>query len=429
MAIDAGIYFSAQNGRLYGVDAKTGETLGGVWNRPGNTGLEAGGDVRNDIAVADGLLYYVTSNQVFHAVEVASGVQKWGQRVDADVTNATPVVDGESLLLAAGSSLSSWRMGTGQTRWLIQLPAPAAVAPAVDADGNAYVITTDLNIYAVDSRGRGLWRKPAHLDYEVFAPPTVANGLVFVGTAEGGLYAFDAATGTLKWNYVIPPTGLYVDQVPTRTNVYARPAVAGDTLLVLSDDGALTAFRHSATNTLPPTATQLEPQPGDYLSGRPPFYISAHVEDAGSGLNLDTLKLQVDGTDVPRRPTGPDFVDKPGFTYNADTSIVDYATVESDAGKSVTLPDGHHSATLSVHDWMGNILTKTWGFTIDDTIPRGPRKPVFPGNPNGTRQQPTSPNPGTSGSQQPGRGYQNGGGNGGGGGGRRRRGQQNNDTN
>jgi hypothetical protein len=35
--------------------------------------------------------------------------------------------------------------------------------------------------------------------------------------------------------------------------------------------------------------------------------------------------------------------------------------------KLPTLADGQRTATLTVSDWKGNVLTKTWSFTVDHT--------------------------------------------------------------
>jgi outer membrane protein assembly factor BamB len=85
--------------------------------------------------------------------------------------------------------------------------------------------------------------------------PTVANGVVFVGTANGGaVHAYDAATGADLWN-----TGTAI----TGGATYAAPIVAGGTLYVASWDGFTTtaggtvrAFA-AGSNQQPPPPTVL----------------------------------------------------------------------------------------------------------------------------------------------------------------------------
>jgi outer membrane protein assembly factor BamB len=60
--------------------------------------------------------------------------------------------------------------------------------------------------------------------------PAVANGVVYVGSYDGKLYALDAVTGALKWSYA------------TGHHFSSNPAVANGVVYVGSWDGTLYAF-------------------------------------------------------------------------------------------------------------------------------------------------------------------------------------------
>jgi outer membrane protein assembly factor BamB len=45
--------------------------------------------------------------------------------------------------------------------------------------------------------------------FRAYSPPAVANGLVYVGSPNSGLYALDAATGALRWTALTPGTVSY----------------------------------------------------------------------------------------------------------------------------------------------------------------------------------------------------------------------------
>lgn len=370
------IYFAADNGRFYGLDARTGKLLGGIWSSGSSPGIPIGGDIVSDFAIdANNTMYYITADQALHAIDLATGVQKWAQRLDMDVTNAQPVVVGDTIYLAASNTLSTYRTRSGYRVWTVPLPNEAATPPAVDASGNSYVPTTDGYIYAVNGRGRGIWNQPPRLANAIMAQPLIVGGDLVVGTARGGVYVFNLATGGLKWNYAAVPSSVNVQQVPVDANVSAHPVVVGNTLFVLTDDGTLTAFRHDAPDTLAPELTVVEPTQGDHLNGLAPFTISAHIVDEGSGLNLDTLSFKLDDTAIPRQRGSADDIlntnQKPGFTYTSETGLVAYSILESSAGtEAVGLSDGIHRATITVSDWMGNQATKTWMFYIDNTLPR-----------------------------------------------------------
>lgn len=361
------VYALGQNNRLYAINQKTGDFLPGIWSVKGKAGLDLGGDATSGVSFANGFIYYVTGNQVLHAIDLNSGASRYANRISGDIRIAQPVVTGETFYLATGSTLSKYRTN-GLLVWPLHLPSDAAAPPTVDAEGNAYIVTTDRYIYAVNSQARSLWKKSVRVDEEVLASPLIVDKLLIVATTRGGINAFDLATGELKWNYIMGASATNPRFVPLTTNIASTPIAIDGTLYVLSDDGSLTAFRHDAPDAQPPTITRLVPDQGDYLNGRPPFHVSAKLSDTGSGINPSTLRLQLDGKDIPRRPV--EATEKEGFVWDTNDGTLDYYTQESDAGRGSNLSDGHHTITVSVKDWMGNAATKSWEFTIDDTIPR-----------------------------------------------------------
>lgn len=371
------VYFVSGGARIHAVNISTGETLGGIWKQGRYVGLDSGGDIATDTTVANGLLIYATGNEIIHAIDMTSGIQKWTIRPGSIDRSSMPIVTGESLTLVNGPILSSWRVANGQFRWRVQLPNGAAVPPVVDGDGNIFVITDLRQVLAMNTRGRYIWPQTPILDYFPIASPVLTDDLLIVATSKGGIYAYDKTTGALKWNYSVLPSATSAGKIPNDVNIGARPVVAGNTLYVLSDDGALTAFRHDAPDSLPPVISHLEPDQGDALNGRPPFFISAKILDEGSGINISTLKMKLDEETIPRRSLNSDITDKNSFTYDPDSGKIEYSSVDI-SGKTSTLKNGYHSVTVSVKDWMGNQLNKNWSFLIDDTIPRRARKGTTP---------------------------------------------------
>jgi len=363
------VYFASAEGKLYSVSLQTGAPVEGVYKSGLNTG-----DLAGDIASADGVLYFVTTNSRLHALNAAAGVQRWSQPYNGISGRATPVISGETLFIASGTSLAAYRTSTGSRSWLMTTHNDITAPPAVDADGNVYITTADRGVFALDSLRKPIWPKGAETNYEVDTQPVVTSDLLILGTSAGAVYAFDRATGELKWNYAIQPTSSDPNDEPTTNKIAARPVIAGDVLFVLTDDGALTAFRHDAPDALPPMVDHLEPTQGDYLNGRPPFEISAHIADDGSGLNADTITLRVDDKMIRRGLKEEEVALKPGYIFKPDDGTLKYTILENDAGTTSGLTDGHHTATITASDWKGNTVTKTWTFVIDDTLkPRAKR--------------------------------------------------------
>ena len=80
-------------------------------------------------------------------------------------------------------------------------------SPAV-ANGVVYVGSDDDNLYALNaSTGALLWEYTTG-GFFFNSSPAVANGVVYVGSYDGNLYAFDLAGGLLSQSF-IPPARPY----------------------------------------------------------------------------------------------------------------------------------------------------------------------------------------------------------------------------
>jgi len=149
-------------------------------------------------------------------------------------------------------------------------------SPAV-VDGVAYVASFDGNLYAFDADGCGqemcqpLWSGATQND--IVSSPAVANGVVYIGSADHNLYAFDAkgcgkSSCAPLW---IGPTGSAI--------LYGSPVVANGVVFVGSGDKKLYAFKAAGCgqNTCQPLWTA---QTGDHIYSPPA--VSAGVVYVGS---------------------------------------------------------------------------------------------------------------------------------------------------
>jgi len=113
-------------------------------------------------------------------------------------------------------------------------------SPAV-ANGVAYINSTDGNLYALNAHtGAKLWSYRTYSNAE--SAPVVVNGVVYVGES-GALYALNASTGALLWTFIEPNPG------PGAIEVFS-PAVANGVVYVTSYDGFLSALNASTGSVL-----------------------------------------------------------------------------------------------------------------------------------------------------------------------------------
>lgn len=377
VVVDNNIYFGSGDQRIYCVNATTGDPNLAIWSNGKRAGREIGADFAGNIVATNDTLYFVTGDQVLRAVSINSATQRWAQRLNATAANITPTLSGDGIYVAVGDMVYGFRTATGQMRLSFNIANEALTSPAVDGDGNVYAINSERLVVSISPRGRANWKQIPQLEHEAIAPPIVKDGILFIGTVLGGVYALDTQTGAIKWHYVVQPSAIDNTRIPTATNVSAQMLAVGNLLYALSDDGSLTAF-NSTTNkqdSLAPLVTVKEPTQGDYLNGRPPFHISAKITDEGSGVVSRSVQLLLDGQPIARRPSARTFSDKPGFSFDTDTGELEYTILDNDTGTRTTLADGHHKLTVIAQDWLGNTASKTWSFFVDDTIrPKAKKK-------------------------------------------------------
>lgn len=89
---------------------------------------------------------------------------------------------------------------SGSLKWAFKTEGPIFGSPAV-ADGVVFIGSADTNLYAVDQKtGQQKWKfKTAE---PIASSPAAANGIVYFGSYDGGFYAVDAATGVRKWRFL-----------------------------------------------------------------------------------------------------------------------------------------------------------------------------------------------------------------------------------
>jgi outer membrane protein assembly factor BamB len=99
-------------------------------------------------------------------------------------------------------------------------------------------------LYALDATtGEERWR--FQTGDTVWSSPAVANGVVYVGSFDGNLYALDAATGQERWRLRIvedATPGEDSRDSESREWIFPSPAVVDGVVYIGSGDGYLYAI-------------------------------------------------------------------------------------------------------------------------------------------------------------------------------------------
>ena len=219
------------------LDAYTGRL---IWKLP----IEALGP-RESVAVAYGHLYLIPGN-VTTAVDAISGSEYTTLNELWAIGTPFSAVDNDWPMWRHDPAHSSTAQGGPSNltlAWKFTTNGAVISSPSV-ADGIVYVGSQDKNIYALGAWSGSLIWNFTTLD-TIESSPAVANGKVFTGGDDGYVYSLDAYNGRLLWktfvNGDLPFTfGSLV--------LKSSPAVVGDGVYIGSLDGYLYALNANNGN-------------------------------------------------------------------------------------------------------------------------------------------------------------------------------------
>ncbi len=142
----------------------------------------------------------------------------------------------------------------GSSLWHYTSQVPFISFPTI-ADGVVYVGTLDSHLTALRANdGILLWTYRSSNPFQPFSP-IMANGMIYLSLQKGGMDVLRANTGVLLWRYIPPIPSL---------GLYPQPLVANGVVYMLTQDGHLSALHATngstiwrvalhATDILPPT--------------------------------------------------------------------------------------------------------------------------------------------------------------------------------
>ena len=192
-----------------------------------------------------GRLYVVTTDYRVHAVDIENPpaspddlIWTWDGASEHPVWGAPALIEGADgrLLVLAGldgriTALQLDGAQAGLPAWSRRLDAGIA-SSLVGHDDTLYFGAFDRTFYALDPRaGDVIWT--AQGSNWFWSTPTIAAGVVYAADLNGNLYAWDAATGTARWN------APYAAGERIRTRPIMIEGDPGATLVLVSRDGVI----------------------------------------------------------------------------------------------------------------------------------------------------------------------------------------------
>jgi outer membrane protein assembly factor BamB len=250
---DGLLYFVSSTGALAALDVATGQTkwvFAAEYDRKfeaknlhgylsaAQTVPDAWDVFTSSPAIANGKVYFGSGDGGVYAVDARSGVLQWKFQT-ADVVHASPAVAGNTVYIGSwDGNFYAIDAETGQQRWVFRAGQDPAIhnqvgfqSSAAVVDGIVYVGCRDAHVYALDARtGLRKWDYPTSKSW-VNGTPAVRDGIVYVGTSDSSRFmALDARTGRLRFNF------------DARAFVFSSAALAGELAYVGSHNGRLYAI-------------------------------------------------------------------------------------------------------------------------------------------------------------------------------------------
>lgn len=218
---------------VWAFDAVTGATR---WR----TGASVS-NINGSPTVADGRVYVATTEDQVLALDAATGARIWDAKPNggrgSGFYSSPTVADGKVFAASLNHRVYALDAATGAVLWSFQTSGHNSSTPAVSG-GTVYFGSRDGNVYAVDAQtGVQRWkvRYATNIVASFQSSPAIAGGTVYIGTNnDRRVLALDAATGAQRWS------------VRTGGVVMSSPSVANGVVYIGSNDRSVYALR--ATN-------------------------------------------------------------------------------------------------------------------------------------------------------------------------------------
>jgi outer membrane protein assembly factor BamB len=180
----------------------SGERSGEIFSEGRWTTSVSGWTIATPV-VEDGYLVTVTLDGVVSALQADTGEFVWRVSLGSSVQGTPTLARGRVFVPTGSGILYALRLADGATLWTRDLGGMTLSSPT-PIDGDIVVapgLPTLTVVRLSGETGDLVWQTPPMWQFSNTAP-AVGGGLVVVGSQQGRYYAFDAATGALRWEYV-----------------------------------------------------------------------------------------------------------------------------------------------------------------------------------------------------------------------------------
>ncbi len=218
--VEGAVYVGSTDGILYALDAKR---WGIKWT------FQTGDAIRYSAAFWDNRVYFSSRDNRVYALDADTGELVWRFKSDSWIDSPPIISNGQVYIGAFSRTIHVINATTGE--------AEGKRIGRVRIDGIEFGCAQGRLRPILPEHEADLWR--GYLDY-TYSYPVRANGVVYIGARDSRVHAIDIASREKVWAY------------ETRGFVDAAPAVSDGLLYVASHDGYVYAFENRTTEASQP---------------------------------------------------------------------------------------------------------------------------------------------------------------------------------
>ncbi|MFF0077253.1 PQQ-binding-like beta-propeller repeat protein [Streptomyces sp. NPDC005494] len=189
---------SSQHNVIAAIDLRTGKA---VWTERRDAGTEESGITS---VVQDGRLVYTDHRKNLTVRDAATGRQLWTKKISSSNFERIAVQEGV-VYVADGRHLRAFSVEDGSERWALKTEEFSSFNGPSILDGVLYASDSAHALWAVDpSTGKQRWHNTDLLDVSVPLQFAKVGDTLYGATEfdeDGGVQAYDARDGKLRWTY------------------------------------------------------------------------------------------------------------------------------------------------------------------------------------------------------------------------------------
>lgn len=272
VAEDGTVYIGSNDGTLYALNPNGTEK----WRRNFTANGAPAQASSSPAIAADGTIYIRISDGFLHALNPTDGTDRWTANINttAPTFYGNPVI-GPDGTIYQGSDETDAKLyafsPSGSAQWTKELNSGVYGAPAIDAEGNLYVVTLTGGVYSFTPAGTQRWAVTSGGNISSSVALSADGKTLYYAGYDAKLYARETATGAQQWAftlgnevrasspavdgdgviyigaydgklYAVNPDGTLKRTYAMAEIVRSGPAIAGDRLYVGCSDFKLYAF-------------------------------------------------------------------------------------------------------------------------------------------------------------------------------------------